>query len=453
MLITGVSQAALAIARENQFHGGILLHGALAKFPSTPSGQKKERGADEGVILAGPSAVGKTTASSRLPSSWCSLSDDTTLVVKDSAGRYWAHPWPTWSRFYETDGIPGPGGSWDVQEALPLRAIFFLSQSSENKSEPIGTTPAAALLMGLVRQVSGLMTRFLQVEEARSLFLEQLTAVESIVRTIPAYTLHFSLAGKFWEEMERVLQKNELQKIPPASQSPAPFSREADNWTNELQPENQTLQIVYSGPSMNPTLREPDLLSVESYEGRPIKCGDVIYFKSPENDHNVVHRVIGIASKGICTRGDNNAVEDPYILQPDDVTGRVSEARRRTRPRRIAGGYRGVLIGYYNNRIRRIFILIVLRLLHGLYEDLANAGLFRKLLPFKFRPRVYVFKSGKSSFFKLLMGKRVIGNYNEKRQQWLIKRPYRLFINKAELPDPQKKKTVRSKVRRDSAQK
>ena len=49
------------------------------------------------------------------------------------------------------------------------------------------------------------MTRFLPDEEARSLCSEQLTAVESIVRTIPAYTLHFNLAGKFWEEMERLL--------------------------------------------------------------------------------------------------------------------------------------------------------------------------------------------------------------------------------------------------------
>ena len=36
---------------------------------------------------------------------WRSLCDDATLVVRDASGRYWAHPWPTWSRFYTLDGV------------------------------------------------------------------------------------------------------------------------------------------------------------------------------------------------------------------------------------------------------------------------------------------------------------------------------------------------------------
>lgn len=97
-------QLSLAIASWAEDRGGLLLHGALAEHDG------------RGAILAGPGGVGKTTASRRLPPSWRSLSDDVALVVRGVDGKYWAHPWPTWSRFM----FGGPCGSWDVQHAVPL---------------------------------------------------------------------------------------------------------------------------------------------------------------------------------------------------------------------------------------------------------------------------------------------------------------------------------------------
>ncbi len=90
--------------------GGFLLHAALVC-----------RG-DSGFVLTGGSGSGKTTASRRIPSPWRSCCDDYTLVLRDPAGDYWAHPWPTWSRFFQG----GPGGSWPVKVAVRLGAIFFL---------------------------------------------------------------------------------------------------------------------------------------------------------------------------------------------------------------------------------------------------------------------------------------------------------------------------------------
>lgn len=84
---------ASVIVLDVENRGGLLLHGALAECKR------------QGVILAGPGTVGKTTASRRLRLPWHSLSDDATLVVRDRAGRFGAHPWPTWSRFMF-------GGSW-----------------------------------------------------------------------------------------------------------------------------------------------------------------------------------------------------------------------------------------------------------------------------------------------------------------------------------------------------
>ena len=83
MLTIQMSNLSLAIVRDAQIRGGLLLHAALAELDG------------RGVILAGSHDVGKSTASSRLPVPWHSLSDDACLVVKDSEDRYWAHPWPT----------------------------------------------------------------------------------------------------------------------------------------------------------------------------------------------------------------------------------------------------------------------------------------------------------------------------------------------------------------------
>jgi signal peptidase I len=52
--------------------------------------------------------------------------------------------------------------------------------------------------------------------------------------------------------------------------------------------------IIYTGPSMNPTLRAGDGLQIEPYEGKKIRAGDVIVFVSPENGHKVTHRVISV---------------------------------------------------------------------------------------------------------------------------------------------------------------
>jgi SynChlorMet cassette protein ScmC len=180
----------LVFAREAQARGGVLMHGALAERDGI------------GVILAAPGGMGKTTASNRLPAPWRSLCDDTTLVVRDPEGIYRAHPWPTWSRF--RDG--GPGGTWDVQKAVPVKGIFFLAQAEADRVEWVGPGQAAGLLGEFVEQVSTLMAWDGRKEEIRALHLERFNNVCALVRAVPAYMLHISLTGAFWQEIERALE-------------------------------------------------------------------------------------------------------------------------------------------------------------------------------------------------------------------------------------------------------
>lgn len=191
-LCVQLMQLSMVIAREAQARGGLLLHGALAERNGT------------GVILAAPGGTGKTTASQRLPSPWKSLCDDATLVVRDKQGEYWAHPWPTWSRFL----WGGSGGSWDVQHAVPLKAIFFLDRATEDRVEPVGPGQAVSLLVECAQQASILMIRGLNKEEKRSLHMERFDNICTLAQVIPAHLLHISLTGTFWLEMERVLLGN-----------------------------------------------------------------------------------------------------------------------------------------------------------------------------------------------------------------------------------------------------
>ena len=154
-----------------------------------------------GVILAAPSGTGKTTASNRLPAPWRSQCDDTTLVVRDAQGNYWAHPWPTWSRFLNG----GPGGTWDVQNAVPVKGIFFLVQGLDDRVERVGSGQAVSLLGESVGQASMFMAPGLSKEETRALHLERFNNLCALARVVPTHLLYTSLTGAFWREIEQAL--------------------------------------------------------------------------------------------------------------------------------------------------------------------------------------------------------------------------------------------------------
>jgi SynChlorMet cassette protein ScmC len=189
-LYGNLERLSLIFAREAQARGGVLIHGALAERDGMS------------VILAAPGGTGKTTASNRLPAPWRPLCDDTTLVVQDPQGNYWAHPWPTWSRFL--DG--GSGGTWDVQSAMPVKGIFFLDQAVEDRVERVGPGQAVSLLVECVRQASTLMAPGLSKEEVRALHLEWFNNLCDLARIVPAHVLHISMTGAFWQEIEKALE-------------------------------------------------------------------------------------------------------------------------------------------------------------------------------------------------------------------------------------------------------
>jgi SynChlorMet cassette protein ScmC len=188
------------IARERLPRGGVLLHSGLAAHSDLSGFRNLTRG----VLLAGRSGVGKSTASQRLPSPWRALADDATLIVRDGQGSYWAHPWPTWSRFFGDEAGDG-SDTWDVQQAVPLQAIIVLEQGPTDRIEPLGPGHAIALLTELARQTSTHYLRGQPPDEIAAFNLQRFENLCALVRALPAYLLLVSLDGAFWKEIERVI--------------------------------------------------------------------------------------------------------------------------------------------------------------------------------------------------------------------------------------------------------
>ena len=182
-------QLALIMARTSQRSGGLLVHGALVALD------------ERGVILAGPPGIGKTTACQRIPAPWRVCSDDLTLIVRDRHGMYWAHPWPTWSRFLHS----GVGGSWNVQAAVRLQAICFVTRAGEDTIEPLGRGRAACFGVKACEQAGWGMPSGLPQEDQISMRTQCFQTICALTTTLPCYLLRLSLHGRFWLHLEQML--------------------------------------------------------------------------------------------------------------------------------------------------------------------------------------------------------------------------------------------------------
>lgn len=198
-------------------------------------------------------------------------------------------------------------------------------------------------------------------------------------------------------------------------------------------PIDTTPYATYTGPSMNPTLREPELVEVVPYVDRIARPGDVVLFRSPDGGRPVVHRVTRITEDGIHTRGDNNSFEDVYTLQPSHIRGRVIAAWRGGRCRPIPGGW----VGRMHRRVGRGRAMLdrcLSPLLRPVYRTLARCGVVRALIPARPKPRVVAFHTKRGLLTRVLIGARVVGRYDAVQQRWHIDPPFRLWVDESKLP-------------------
>jgi SynChlorMet cassette protein ScmC len=170
--------------------GGLPLHAGLVEHNG------------KGVLLAGPKNAGKSTCCRRLPKPWYPLCDEETLIVRVDQKQYLAHPLPTWSEYLAKRSEQ----TWNVHSHVPISSIFFLEQAGCDEVIPLGRGEAAVFINQLATQVCCRYWNNLDNKDLISRKTKLFENATKLARAIPAFRLRVGLKGRFWEEMEKVLQ-------------------------------------------------------------------------------------------------------------------------------------------------------------------------------------------------------------------------------------------------------
>jgi signal peptidase I len=190
--------------------------------------------------------------------------------------------------------------------------------------------------------------------------------------------------------------------------------------SGSLQEEPRMIHLI--GSSMNPVLRDGDRLYYLPYKDRETEPGDVVVI-NPANGKKVIHRVLSTDSLGIRTGGDNSLRVDPWILERDQIVGKVVYAIREGKRLNIHGGLRGRVFSAPRRAIRRLMGMSFW-VLEPPYHFIARAGIpgFPSL-----RPKVLAFQRPEGPELHLSWRGKIIGR-KLPGKEWWIRPPYRLFL-------------------------
>ena len=190
--------------------------------------------------------------------------------------------------------------------------------------------------------------------------------------------------------------------------------------------------FVYMGTSMFPTLKAPDLLHIKPYGESKVKKGDVIAFTDPGNNETIAHRVILVKKDIIRTQGDNNNIIDEKDITKENIIGKIVFAERQNRKIRIHGGARGYLQSRIFKTIKSVDKAVSF-CLHGIYrliaENIFLKRMFSRYIPWK----IIFFNKTKDKEIQVVIGNWVIGRMLPGHNEFMIKRPFRLFVDETEI--------------------
>jgi SynChlorMet cassette protein ScmC len=189
--IIPMGDALMPIYNQVIARGGLPLHAALVQYRKC------------GILVAASGGGGKSTCAHRLPLPWKSLSDDAALIVPGEGNGYRVHPMPTWSEYAFGRSM----ATWHVEEHLPVSSVFFLEKALCDAAVPVGQAESAVSLYHAAASGYGAMPtgpRSYSIEKQIQARIFENSC--ELARAVPCYLLKVSLTGRFWEEMERVLE-------------------------------------------------------------------------------------------------------------------------------------------------------------------------------------------------------------------------------------------------------
>jgi signal peptidase I len=184
--------------------------------------------------------------------------------------------------------------------------------------------------------------------------------------------------------------------------------------------------FVYNGPSMRPTFRPGHLLYVRP-EAHRIAPGDVIVFAREEG--HVVHRVIAVTASGLITRGDNNRLNDPQPITPEQVIGRVELVGDKDRLRPVRGGRTGLVAARFGWAVRRV-MLWLRRAFWKPYDALRRFSPSRRLLARLFASQVAQvhLQTPDGALIKTVFRGRTVARWWPDQRRYECLKPFDLFL-------------------------
>ncbi len=175
--------------------GGFLIHSGLVRFDP---GNKNE---SKGVLLAGASGSGKSTASGMFRFPWFSLSDDLTLVVRLSSGEYFAYPFPTWSRvLWKKDKVQFK--SVIIERPVRLKTVIFIDRGPESKMKSLGKGEALCLLAELVKQANEYFVLNMERSKIQEFNKAYFLNLNNFVRKVKCCSHNLKIDDTFWKDVE-----------------------------------------------------------------------------------------------------------------------------------------------------------------------------------------------------------------------------------------------------------
>jgi len=75
--------------------------------------------------------------------------------------------------------------------------------------------------------------------------------------------------------------------------------------------------------SMEPKIHAGDMIFIKAKQASEVKKGDIITFQLSEKKL-ITHRVVTVTNEGYLTKGDNNNVQDDWVVNPADIIGEVT---------------------------------------------------------------------------------------------------------------------------------
>lgn len=132
------------------------------------------------------------------------------------------------------------------------------------------------------------------------------------------------------------------------------------------------LYIVLGG-SMSPTFEAGALAVIEPIDADVVEVGDILTYRGAGAESATTHRVVDIVevdgSRKFVTRGDANDVDDPMLLEPNDIVGRVS----------FTVPYLGRLMNFAQSRLGLALLVIVPGIVLIIYEIRSMAVTLRQI--------------------------------------------------------------------------